>query len=139
MSQGNLAAAIGLANTSKIPAIGAYVQDSTTPGPSADGPYIGCSGSSTASTNGALYYSTNVLGEDFAVSGGLTVPSDSGAAAGKDARWVSNTAQLTVSADQTIAVSAGGVATAGTAQAYKTYMAVGTVIPANSFFWVFLV
>jgi len=132
MSIGNLGAAIGLANTSKIPCVGLYVQASTPPpGPEASDSYHG--------VNGTGYWSTNWLGEDYTVSGGITVNSDSGAATGKAARWVSNTASLTVSADQTCAVSAGGVATAGTAQAYKTYNPVGMVIPANSFFWVFLV
>jgi hypothetical protein len=132
MSQGNLGAAIGLANTNKIPQIGDYVQGHTPPpGWCAQDSYMG--------VNGSVYYNRNVVDEDYTVGGGLVVNGNSGAAAGKAARWVSNTAQLTVSADQTIAVSAGGVATAGTAQAYKTALPVGMVLPANSFFWVFLV
>lgn len=132
MSIGNLGAAIGLANTSKIPAIGGYFQGGTPPpGWSASDSYAGC--------NGSVYYSYNAIGEDYTAVGGITVNSNSGAATGKLARWVSNTANLTVGADQTIAVSAGGVATAGTGAAYKTPIATAVVIPANSFFWVFAV
>jgi hypothetical protein len=132
MSQGNLGCAIGLANTNKVPAIGGYFQGGTPPpGWSASDNYLG--------VNGSTYYNRNVIDEDYTVSGGITVNGNSGTATGKAARWVSNTASLTVGADQTIAVSAGGVATAGTAAAYKTPFAVGTVIPANSFFWVFTV
>lgn len=132
MSQGNLGAAMGLANTSKVPNVGDYVQGSTpAPGWEASDSYIGC--------NGSVYYNRNVLDEDYTVGGGITINGNSGVATGKLARWVSNTAQLTVSADQTCAVSAGGVVTAGAAQAYKTALPVGTVIPANSFFWVFTV
>ena len=134
MSQGNLGAAIGLANTNKIPFIGLYVQSSF---PEAADSYFGCA--SGSSSIPVLYYNTNVIGEDYTVAGGITVNSNAGAAAGKLARWGSNTAQLTVSADQTCAVSAAGVITAGAAQAYRTAMPVGTVIPANSFFWVFTV
>ena len=132
MSVGNLGAAIGLANTNKIPFIGTYVQTATPPpGPEASDSYVG--------VNGTGYWNRNVIDEDYTASGGIVVNGNSGVAAGKAARWVSNTAQLTVSADQTCAVTAGGVVTAGTAQAYKTYNKVGTVIPANSFMWVFLV
>lgn len=132
MSQGNLGAAIGLANTNKVTAIGGYFQGAAPPpGWDASDNYLGC--------NGSTYYNSNVLGEDYTVGGGITVNGNSGAATGKLARWVSNTANLTVGADQTIAVSAGGVATAGTAAAYKTAFGVGVVIPANSFFWVFTV
>lgn len=133
MSQGNLAAQVGVANTSKVPFIGAYVQDSGQPsGPDAYGGYIG--------VNGSGYWLYNPVQEtDYSAAGGVTVAANSGAAVGKVARLVTNTAQLTVSADQTCAVSAGGVATAGTAQAYKTYNPTGMVIPANAFFWVFLV
>lgn len=132
MSQGNACAAIGLANTSKIPMIGGYLQDTTLPGPSADGPYIGCI---------AEGYTLTVPAEtDWSQAGGFTVPATSGVAAGKVARLVSTGASpMTVSADQTCAVSAGGIVTAGTGAAYKTYMAVGLVIPANAYFWVFLI
>ena len=135
MSVGNLAAAIGLANTNKILAIGTYVQEAVYS--NGQDSYMGCGSGSDYSPR--LYYNRNVLDEDYTASGGITVNSNSGAATGKLARWVSNTASLTVSADQTIAVTAGGVATAGTAAAYRTAMPVGTVVPANSFFWVFTV
>jgi hypothetical protein len=132
MSQGNLGAAIGLANTNKIGPVGAYVQGSTPPpGWSAADSYFG--------VNGSTYYDRNVVDEDRSVTNGITVAGNSGAAAGKAARWVQNTALLTVGADQTIAVSATGVATAGTGAAFKTALPVGTAIPANSFFWVFTV
>ena len=139
MSQGNLGAAIGLAKTTKLEPIGywpsnptgVYVQGAVNPGWEASDNYAG--------VNGSTYYNRNVVDEDYTVAGGITVNGDSGAAYGKLARWVSNTAQLTVGADQTIAVSAGGVATAGTAAAFKTALGVGVVIPANSFFWVFAV
>jgi len=133
MSQGNLGAAIGLANTNKIPFIGLYVQASTPPpGPEAADSYIG--------VNGSTYYNRNVVDEDYTVAGGLVVNSDSGVAAGKAARWVSNTAQMTVAADGLCSVSAGGVLTATpTTGLYKTYIPAATVIPANSFLWVFLV
>jgi hypothetical protein len=130
MSQGNLAAAIGLANTSKIPAIGAYVQKQTAPGPGSEGPYVG--------VVGTTYWNRNVIDEDYTASGGILVASSDGAATGKDARWVSNTAQLTVPADGRCAVSAGGVVTAASGTgAFNCYLGSGTVVPANSFFWVF--
>jgi hypothetical protein len=133
MSQGNASACIGLANTSKIPAVGLYVQASTPPpGPEAESSYVG--------VNGTGYWGYNPVQEtDFSAAGGFTVPGNSGAATGKVARLVTCTAPLTVSADQTCAVSAAGVATAGAAQAYKTYNPVGMIIPTGSFFWVFLV
>lgn len=134
MSAGNAAAAIGLANTTKIPQIGTYVQDNTAnPGPSANGPYVG--------TNGSTYYDRNVLGSDPTQSGGFLVPSNSGAAAGKDARWVMvGASPMTVAADGLCAVDANGVVTAlATTGTYKTYIAPGTVIPAGSYLWVFVV
>lgn len=133
MSQGNQGACIGLANINKVPYIGAYVQDSGLPaGPAAYGGYVG--------VNGVGYWAYNPVQEtDFSAVNGVTVAADSGVAAGKVARLVTNTAPLVVSADQTCAVSAAGVATAGAAQAYKTYNPVGLTIPTGSYFWVFLV
>ena len=85
-----------------------------------------------------VYYNSNVIGEDYTVASGIIVPANSGATAGKNARWVSNTAQLTVPADGRCNVSAGGVATAASGTGtYDCYMGSGAVIPANSFFWVF--
>jgi hypothetical protein len=131
MSQGNAAAAIGLANTNKIPAIGAYVQRLLTP--TADGPYIGA--------NAITQWTYNPVQEDFAASGGFTVPANSGAATGKVARLVSTGASpMTVAADGLCSVSAAGVVTAtATTGLYKTYIAAATVIPAGAFLWVFLV
>jgi hypothetical protein len=73
--------------------------------------------------------------------GGFLVPSDSGAAAGKDAQWVTTGASpMTVAADGLCAVSAGGVVTAlATTGTFKCYIPAGTVIPAGSYLWVFVV
>ena len=133
MSAGNACAAIGLANTSKIPMIGGYLQDTSTPGPGAEGPYIG--------NNSVTYWPYNPVQEtDYAQAGGYTAPATSGAATGKVARLVyTGASTVTVSADQTCAVSAGGVVTAGTGAAYATYFSVGTVIPAAMYLWVYLV
>jgi hypothetical protein len=135
MSQGNGAAAIGVANTTKIPAIGLYVQASTPPpGPESEGPYIG--------VNGSSYWSYNPVQEtDFSATNGFTVPGDSGAATGKAARLVSTGASpMTVAADGLCSVSATGVVTATpTTGIYKTYLAPALVVPAGSFLWVFLV
>lgn len=135
MSQGNGAASIGLANTNKIPFIGVYVQASTPPpGPESEGPYIGI--------NGSTYWNYNPVQEtDFAITNGFQVQSDSGVAAGKAARLVSTSGSaMTVAADGLCSVSATGVVTATpTTGLYKCYIAPATVIPANSFLWVFLV
>lgn len=135
MSQGNGAACIGLANTSKIPAIGAYVQASTPPpGPESEGPYIG--------VNGTGYWMYNPVDEtDYAITNGFQVPSNSGAATGKNARLVSTGgASMTVAADGLCAVSAAGVVTAlATTGTYKTYIPPATVVPAGAYLWVFLV
>jgi len=134
----NACSAIGLVNTTKIPAIGGYVQDSGVAtlgeaGPEADGPYIGL--------NGDDVYSYNALGEVASVSTTFAVPANSGAAAGKVARWVTNTAALTVAADNLCSVSVAGVITAqATTGLYKIYCAApAAVIPANSWMWAFLV
>jgi hypothetical protein len=132
MSQGNACASIGNANTTKIPAIGAYVQDAVAP--NSDGPYNGC----VATT----YWNRDAINEGVAAvaTNGFTTPANSGAATGKVGRYVTTAAApMTVSADQTCAVSAAGVVTSGAAQAYKTYLAVGVVVPAGSWMWVFLI
>jgi len=133
MSQGNACAAIGLANTSKIPMIGGYLQDTTVPGPTADGPYIGI--------NSITQWTYNPVQEDFAATNGFTVPATSGAAAGKVGRLVSTGASpMTVAADGLCSVSAAGVVTAtATTGLYKTYIAPAAVVPAGAFLWVFLV
>lgn len=133
MSQGNACAAIGLANTNKIPMIGGYRQNVAAPSPAADGPYIG--------VNPITTWTYNPVQEDFAASGGFTVPATSGAAAGKTAHLVSTDASpMTVAADGLCSVSAAGVVTATpTTGLYKTYIAPGTVVPADAFIWVFLV
>ena len=131
MSAGNACASIGNANTVKIPAIGAYVQDSAgDPGPSANGPYDGM--------NGATVYNRNVLGE--AVDPAFTCPANSGAATGKVGQWVTTAAApMTVAADGLCAVALGVVTALATTGTHKCYIAPGTVIAAGSFLWVFLV
>jgi len=134
MSAGNAAAAIGLANTSKIPMISGYIRDETEPGPAADGEYMG--------VLGTQYFSRNPVDEaDWSASGGFTVPATSGAAAGKVARLTSTGASpMTVATDGRCSVSAGGVITATvTTGLYKTYIAPGTVVPVGAFLWAFLV
>ncbi len=130
MSTGNAAAAIGLANTNKIVNIGSYVQDAGvlgggTAGPSANDNFMG--------TNGATAYDRNVTGETV----GFLARANSGAAVGKNAQWVTNTASL--AAGTTRVAVAAGVATADNAAgAYDLFIAVPAAgLPANKFFWVF--
>jgi len=148
MSAGNACAAVGLANTNKILRIGAYVQDTALnlagnapsgPGPSADGPYIGCSGSDSGENglNKGAYWATNVIGE--LVNPAFLVPANSGAAAGKTAQWVTASAPLTVPADGRVTVTSGVATAASGAGLSKTFIAAGTVIPAGSYFWAFLI
>jgi hypothetical protein len=135
MSQGNAGAAIGLANSNKIPFIGSYVQASTPPpGPEAADSYVG--------VNGYAYWPYNPVQEsDYSATNGFVVNSNSGVAAGKAARLVSTGASpMTVAADGLCSVSAAGVVTATpTTGLYKTYLPPALVIPASSFLWVFLV
>ena len=154
MSAGNACAAIGLTNTNKIPFIGLYVQDTALnlagnalsgPGPSASGPYIGCSGSDVGPNglNTAAYWDRNVIGEVVGAAGNpaYTVPSNSGAATGKTARWTTTGASaMTVAVDGLCSVSADGVLTAtATTGLYKVFITPATVVPAGSFLWAFLV
>jgi hypothetical protein len=132
MSQGNLGADIGLANSSKVPMVGGYHQSITKPGPGAgSADYMGVQATS--------YWNRNWLGENYAVTGGITVLAASGVAAGKLARWVSTGASpMTVAADGLCSVSAAGVVTATpTTGLYKTYITPAKVVPAGSFLWVF--
>ena len=76
MSTGNGGACAGLANTNKQGPIGTYVQDVGVLGQA--GPEAVCD---YTGVNGKTSYDTNVLGETI----GFTVPSNSGAAAGKTA------------------------------------------------------
>ena len=124
MSQGNASAAIGLANTNKIPSIGVYTQDQTPPGPGDDGPHFG--------VQGITSWTYNWLGEDP----GYLAPSTHGAAAGKNAQWVTfGASPIVVSGTGLMTVSAGTAAAgAGT---WKTNIPSGVTIPAGSFFWVF--
>ena len=124
MSAGNAAAAIGLANTTKQPAIGQYVQDQTPPGPGADGNYMG--------VQGITVWASNWLGEDP----GFTAPSNNGAATGKLAQWATSGASpITVPADGRLTISGGTAVAASGTGLYKTYIPAATVIPAGSFFW----
>jgi hypothetical protein len=117
MSLNNSAAAIGLANTVRIPSIGVFVQDTLQP--TADGPYMGIGpgvwsynwlgedpGYTVPSTNGAT--GTTNVGPNPQNTG----PSDVGNPTGKKAIWSTITANLTVPADGRVAVTAGGIATA---------------------------
>jgi hypothetical protein len=128
MSAGNACAAIGLANTSKIPMIGGYDQNVDAPGPTADGPYIG--------VQGVTWWTRNAADEDVT----FLVPAASGAAAGKTAQWVTSGASpVTVPADGRVTVTAGtAVAASGTGLS-KTFIPAGAVIPAGAFFWAFLI
>ena len=138
MSNGNAAAAIGLANTSKIPMIGTYIQDTALPqGPSAEGPYIGILAAPAAY---AIWDANPVDEAGYATNPGFVAPSTNGAATGKDARLVSTGASpMTVAADGLCSVSTVGVVTAtATTGLYKTYIAAETVIPLGKFIWVFL-
>jgi hypothetical protein len=127
MSQGNAAAAIGIANTNKIPMIGVYVQDTTEPGPGSEGPYFGVAG--------PFYWNNNWLGEDA----GFLAPSTSGAATGKTAQWTTSGASpVTVPADGRVTVTGGtAVAASGTGLS-KVFIPAAAVIPAGSWFWSFL-
>jgi hypothetical protein len=126
MSQGNASAAIGLANTNKIPTIGVYVQDQTLPGPAAEGEYIG--------VQAATIWSYNWLGEDP----GFLVPSTSGVASGKNAQWVTSGASpITVPADGRMTITGGTAVAASGTGLYKSFIPATTVIPAGSFFWAF--
>lgn len=127
MSAGNGSAMIGLANTNKQPMIGAYVQVTNTGAPkqaaSAAGNHIG--------VNDLVYYNYNALGEDK----GFTVPSNYGAAAGKTAQWVTNTALLAAGTTR-VAVSAGVATADNAAGAYDIRITVPAAgLPANSWFW----
>ena len=128
MSAGNACAAIGLANTYKIPAIGAYVQDIEQPvAPGADGPNIG--------PIGPFYWTYNWLGEEVAPD--YVVPSTDGAATGNVAQWVMTDAELTVPADGLLDV-VDGIATAlETTGTFYTYLPAGTVVPEGAYFWAF--
>ena len=135
MSAGNAAAAIGLANTNKIPMIGTYVQDITPAGPGSEGPYIGCLGMGTTGPLSA-YWDNNWLQEDI----GFTCPATSGTVTGKTGQWVTtDAAAMTVAADGLCAVTDGVVTAAASTGAYKTFLPAATVVPAGSFLWVFLV
>lgn len=129
MSTGNGSAAIGLANTNKIPMIGQYVQDIDNPvAPGSEGPYIGVIGS--------FYWNNNWLGEDV----GFTVPATSGVATGKTAQWVTSGASpITVPADGRVTVTAGTAVAASGSGLSKSYIPAATVIPAGSYFWAFLI
>lgn len=127
MSQGNGAACIGLANTNKIPMIGLYVQVATTGSPlqdaSAAGPFIG--------VNGGEFWNRNVLGEAV----GFTVPSNTGAVAGKTAQWVTSTAGLAAGTTRVNIVA--GDATANGAGTHDVFNVPAAGVPANNYFWAF--
>lgn len=134
MSAGNAGAAIGLANTVKIPSIGGYVQDvgvqlgtNGNPGPGADTVFIGL--------NGSTFYNYNAINE--LVNPAYLVPSNSGATAGRVAQWVTNSPLLEAGTTR-VNVSPTGVATANNASGlFDVFCVPAAGIPLNSFFWVF--
>mgnify|MGYP003513152504 CR=1 FL=1 len=135
MSNGNAGAAIGLANTNKIPFIGTYVQSAAPPpGPEAADSYMG--------VNGFAYWMRNPVDESgFVTNPGFVVNSNAGVAAGKAARLVwTDAAPMTVAADGLCSVSTAGVVTAtATTGLYKCYLPAALVVPAGAYLWVFLV
>lgn len=144
MSQGNAAAAVGLANTVKTPSIGQYVQDTTPPGPGSDGPYFGVQASTVWGYNwlgedpGFLAPSTSgAIGTTNVPAVGVTPP-DVGTPAGKKAQWsTSGAAAITIPADGRLTITAGTAVAASGTGLYKTFLTPASIIPAGSFFWAF--
>lgn len=128
MSAGNAGAAIGLANTSKIGPIGAYVQDVGvlgTAGPSAINDYAG--------VNGKAYYDHNVIGEDK----GFVCNANSGAAAGKTAQWVEAPSGIAAGTTK-VAITAGDATADNATGTHNIFVVIPTGgLPANSWFWAF--
>jgi hypothetical protein len=147
MSANNAAAQIGSATpaTSKIPSIGAYVQDTTAPGPGSDGPYFGVQGLTVWGGNwlgedpGFIAPSTaGTLGITNVPAVGVTPPDVGNPAPGKKAQWTtSGGAPITVPADGRLTVTAGTAVAASGTGLYKTFLAPASIIPAGSFFWSF--
>lgn len=129
MSAGNLSAQLGVANTNKIGPLGPYVQDAVSAGqagPSINGEAIG--------VNGLTYYASNVMGE--LADGTTTVPSNSGAAAGKTATWCITNAGL-AAATLRVDVTAG-VAVANNGAGLYDVNCAAAAVPAGSYLWAFL-
>ena len=128
MSTGNGAAAIGLANSEKRGPIGGYVRDTGVvglAGPGAAPDYAG--------VNGNAYYDRNALGEDA----GFTVPSNSGAAAGKTAQWVTSTVGIAAGTTK-VAITSGDAAADNSTGTHAIFMAIPAAgLPAGSWFWAF--
>jgi hypothetical protein len=128
MSAGNAGAAIGLANTSKIGPIGAYVQDVGIvgkAGPSAEKNYAGC--------NGNVYYAHNALGEAKA----FLADANSGAATGKEAQWVTSTVGIAAGTTR-VAITAGDATADNATGTHDIFMVIPAAgLPANSWFWAF--
>lgn len=129
MSAGNACAAIGLANTVKIPFIGLYVQDITQPvGPGANGPYNG--------VIGPTFWNRNAI--DEAVNPPYLVPATSGVAPGKDAQWVTTAVGL-AAATLRVNITLGVAVADNAAGTHDVYCApAGVAVPIGSFFWAFL-
>lgn len=128
MSVGNGGAAIGLANSNKIPPIGGLVPD--TVNPTAGVVYLGDNTGTDYSPN--QYWTYNYLGEDPA--GPFTVPSCN---AGKDLSYVtSGGAPVVVPVDGRMTITAGVATAAPGAGATKFFGTAGSTIPAGAFFWV---
>jgi hypothetical protein len=123
MSQGNAAAAVGLANTSKQPMIGGYKVGTATD--------FGANGN-FGGVNGGQFWNRNVQDETE----GFLAPATEDAAAGKNAQWVKTTAGL--AAGTTKCSVAAGVATANNAAGtWAVHCVPAGGVPAGSWFWVF--
>lgn len=122
MSAGNGCAAIGLANTNKIPMIAGYRQGNT-PKFGADGPIIG--------VRADVFYNRNAFGEAI----GYVCPGAEAAATGKTAQWVSTAAGL--AAGTTRVNLTAGDAVANASGTHNVYGVPAAGVPIGSFFWAF--
>lgn len=130
MSTGNAGAAVGLANTNKQANLGPYTQDVGITGGKVSGP---SANDNYAGINGNTYYESNVVGEAIA----FTARTNSGAAIGKVAQWVTNTGTLAAGTTR-VAVTAGVATADNAAGAYDLFIKVPAAgLAANKFFWVF--
>lgn len=123
MSQGNAAAAIGLANTNKQFSIGAYDQGNA-PGYAANGNFAG--------VNGAQYWNRNVQDE----AAGFLAPANEHSATGKNAQWVTSSVGLAAGTLK-CAVTAGDASADNTTGTWAVYCVPAAGVPAGSWFWVF--
>lgn len=116
MSAGNAGAAIGLANTVKIGAVGAYVQNTVNP----------CASDAYFGTNAKTSYKTNVLGES--ISPDFIVEGNSGTVYGKNMQWVQSASTLVPGNRVNIAAGVATLNAAGTHDVYCNAVA-------GDYFW----